>query len=45
MKNGFDEQRHGKLNGQTQALAKQGFATQDKSKEALKRTLAKVGEI
>jgi len=28
MKNGYDEQRHGKnLNAQTQALAKQGFAT------------------
>ena len=47
LKNGYDEEKMKEmkgLNGATQALAKQGFDTQAKSKEALKRTLARVGE-
>ena len=44
-KHGYDEGRHSELNGETQKLAKKGFEVQDKSKEALKRIQAKVGEI
>ena len=42
LKKSFDTTQ--KLNAPTQALAKKGFETQDKSKEALNRIRAKVGE-
>lgn len=41
----FDDSQMKQLDGATAALAKQGLETQNKSKDALKRTLAKVGEI
>ena len=44
LKRTFDDSHQQKLNGATQVLAKKGFETQDKSKEALNRIKAKVGE-